>query len=79
MSSSGHLLFMTVHRNKITLIFCSHISRDIYFSLLLDFFSSPLFTSIQHYSTYRIKGVLFLFNNSTFNLPSPCCISGEYS
>ncbi|QEL33990.1 hypothetical protein FY206_00395 [Enterobacter chengduensis] len=70
---------MTVHRDKFKLIFVFHINRDIYFSLLLDFFSSPLFTSIQHYSIYRIKFVLCLFENSTFNLSTLCCISGKYS
>ncbi|EHW56340.1 hypothetical protein ECDEC10B_3413 [Escherichia coli DEC10B] len=43
---------MTVHRDKIKHIFLFHISRDIYFSLLLDLFSSPIFTSIHQYSIH---------------------------
>ncbi|RRC18117.1 hypothetical protein EIA17_15365 [Escherichia coli] len=55
---------MTVHRDKFKLIFVFHISRDLYFSLLLDFSSSPIFTRIQHYSKYSIKCVLCLLENS---------------
>ncbi|EBS1536504.1 hypothetical protein EDK85_17035 [Salmonella enterica subsp. enterica serovar Emek] len=69
---------MTVHRDKIKFIFLFHISRDIYFSLLLDLFSSPLFTRIQHYSIYSIKCVLCLFENPTLNLPTLGCIPGKY-
>ncbi|ATY25061.1 hypothetical protein DS043_15405 [Escherichia coli] len=69
---------MTVHRDKFKLIFVFHMSRDLYFSLLLDFYSSPLFTRIQHYSIYSIKCVLCLFENSKLNLPTLGCISRKY-